>query len=79
METGVPIYAAAARRVGGGRYRCRVVRVPDARGRARAASGSSPRPRRSRRRFETLLADAPEQWWGAFHPIWPDLDQGAAG
>ena len=25
--------------------------------------------------FESLLADAPEQWWGAFHPIWPDLDQ----
>jgi hypothetical protein len=23
--------------------------------------------------FESLLADAPEQWWGAFHPIWPDL------
>jgi len=23
--------------------------------------------------FETLIADAPEQWWGAFHPIWPDL------
>jgi hypothetical protein len=23
--------------------------------------------------YETILADAPEQWWGAFHPIWPDL------
>ena len=23
--------------------------------------------------FEAILADAPEQWWGAFHPIWPDL------
>ena len=33
--------------------------------------------------FESILADAPEQWWGGFHPIWPDLavetgDAGAA-
>ena len=33
--------------------------------------------------FEGILAQAPEQWWGAFHPIWPDLavetgDAGAA-
>jgi hypothetical protein len=26
--------------------------------------------------MESILADAPEQWWGAFHPIWPDLDLG---
>ena len=29
------------------------------------------------REFETLLADGPEQWWGSFHPIWPDLVVGA--
>ena len=27
--------------------------------------------------FESLIADAPEQWSGAFFPIWPDL--GPAG
>ena len=27
--------------------------------------------------YETVLAAAPEQWWGAFHPIWPDLVVGA--
>ena len=29
--------------------------------------------------FEAIVADAPEQWWGAFHPIWPDLVAGDAG
>jgi hypothetical protein len=28
------------------------------------------------RAFESMIADAPEQWWGAFHPIWPDLVPG---
>jgi phosphatidylinositol dimannoside acyltransferase len=73
METGSPIYASSARRVAGGRYRCRVFLVPA------PESGT----RRERliahtaavaEAFESILADAPEQWWGAFHPIWPDLD-----
>ena len=25
------------------------------------------------RRFETDVAEAPDQWWGAFQPFWPDL------
>jgi KDO2-lipid IV(A) lauroyltransferase len=29
-------------------------------------------------RFEAAIAEAPEQWWGAFQPIWPDLDGGNA-
>ena len=24
--------------------------------------------------FEDLIADAPEQWWAVFFPIWPDLE-----
>ena len=72
IETGSPIYAASARRIGDGRYLGRLIPVPI------ADSGS----RRDRleaittsvaQAFETLIADAPEQWWGAFHPIWPDL------
>jgi len=23
--------------------------------------------------FERQIARAPEQWWGAFQPIWPDI------
>lgn len=29
------------------------------------------------RRLEHDIAAAPEQWWGAFQPIWPDIDPGA--
>lgn len=28
-------------------------------------------------RFERDIADAPEQWWGAFQPFWPDLQPGS--
>jgi lauroyl/myristoyl acyltransferase len=24
-------------------------------------------------RFERDIGSAPEQWWGAFQPFWPDL------
>ena len=76
IETGAPIYVSAARRTRDGRYRVRLLRVPTPEAGTRRermvsltadiASG-----------FETILADGPEQWWGAFHPIWPDLDQSA--
>ncbi len=72
IEAGVPVYAGAARRTKGRRYRGRLILVPT------PETGS----RRERMTalteaiavaFESILADAPEQWWGAFHPIWPDL------
>jgi phosphatidylinositol dimannoside acyltransferase len=72
IETGVPVYVGWAVRLKGGRYRGQLVPVPV------PETGS----RRERvialtetvaTAFETILADAPEQWWGAFHPIWPDL------
>ncbi len=72
LETGVPIYAAACRRVKGGRYVGHVVEV-------RPAGDGSRRQRLTEltaniaAAYEELLADAPEQWWGAAHPIWPDL------
>ena len=28
--------------------------------------------------FEDLIADAPDQWWAIFFPIWPDLEAEAA-
>ncbi len=70
IETGAPIYVAAVRRAGIGRYRGRLERVDV------PAAGS----RRERvtailaaeaRVFERVIADAPEQWWAVFQPIWP--------
>jgi lauroyl/myristoyl acyltransferase len=73
METGVPIYSAAVWRVGGGRYAGRMVRLD--------IPSTGPRPERIRAfleaqasAFESFIAEAPEQWWSAFFPIWPDLE-----
>jgi lauroyl/myristoyl acyltransferase len=72
LEADVPIYVGSARRASGGRYRGRLIRVP--------APGAGTRRERVvaytsaiAAAFESLIADAPEQWWGAFHPVWPDL------
>lgn len=76
VETGAPIRVATAVRQRNGRYVGRMIPVET------PADGS----RRTRvtglmqsmvAAFEDLLADAPEQWWGALHPIWPDLVVGA--
>ena len=76
LETGVPIFAAACRRIKGGSYVGHVVEV--------RPPGDGPKRQRLTEltaniaaAFEEILADAPEQWWGAAHPIWPDLVPGA--
>ncbi len=72
IETGIPLYVAVARRIEHLRYQGALTLVPM----------PPPGPLRERltalteamvRGFEDLLADDPSQWWGAFHPIWPDL------
>jgi KDO2-lipid IV(A) lauroyltransferase len=72
LEAGARVYVASSRRIAGGRYTGKLQRVPV------PTEGS----RRERiiqlttniaEAYETVLAEAPEQWWGAFHPIWPDL------
>jgi phosphatidylinositol dimannoside acyltransferase len=69
FESGAPAWAVAVRRTGFGSYRARLERVE------MPADG----PRRERlaafmanqaRVFEQLIADAPEQWWTLFFPIW---------
>lgn len=75
-ETGIPLYVGSARRIRGLRYHGRLTLVPapppgPLRGRITAMTASIVEA------FEGILADAPEQWWGAFHPIWPDLVIGA--
>jgi KDO2-lipid IV(A) lauroyltransferase len=72
IETGAPAYVAAVRRSAPGRYIGRVENVDIAvegsrRERATATTASIARA------FERVIADAPEQWWAVFFPIWPDL------
>jgi lauroyl/myristoyl acyltransferase len=73
MEHGLPIWVAAVRRAGGGRYR----------GQLRRVEIPTQGPRRARltaamtgvaAAMEESIAEAPEQWWSAFAPVWPDLD-----
>jgi KDO2-lipid IV(A) lauroyltransferase len=77
IETGAPAYVAAVRRTAPGRYVGRLERVDVAaegsrRERATATTASIARA------FERVVADAPEQWWAVFFPIWPDLAGSAA-
>ena len=71
-ETGAPAWLITTRRVGRGDYRARIEQIP------LPAEGS----RRDRltgflaaqaRAFERAVADAPEQWWTVFFPIWDDI------
>lgn len=76
METSALAWVAGVRRAGLGRYRGRIdpLEIP--------AEGT----RRERleamlageaRLFESIVLDAPEQWWAVFYPIWPDLEEAA--
>jgi lauroyl/myristoyl acyltransferase len=72
VETGAPAYVAAVRRSSPGRYvgRLEAVEVaPDGSRRERATATTAS----IARAFERVVADAPEQWWAVFFPIWPDL------
>jgi phosphatidylinositol dimannoside acyltransferase len=73
VETGRPIYVAAVRRAGRGRYRGRLERVEtategDRRARIAATTASIAQA------MERAIAVAPEQWWSLLAPVWPDLD-----
>jgi KDO2-lipid IV(A) lauroyltransferase len=72
IETGAPAYVAAVRRAAPGRYIGRLETVDvgvdgSRRERTTATTASIARA------FERVIADAPEQWWAVFFPIWPDL------
>jgi KDO2-lipid IV(A) lauroyltransferase len=73
VEHGLPIWVAAVRRTRDGRYRGQLRRVDvptegTRRARLMAAMAGLTRA------MEEAVAEAPEQWWAAFSPIWPDLD-----
>ena len=77
MEAGLPIWVAAVRRAGGGRYRGQLRRVDiptEGLRRARLAAAMAG----VARAMEESIAAAPEQWWSALAPVWPDLDPEAA-
>ncbi len=78
METGAKVAAVGVRRLADGRVAGRLIPVEV------ALTGT----RRERiaatlaglaAAFESLITDAPEQWSGAFFPIWPDLAEPTLG
>lgn len=73
VERGLPIWVAAVRRTRDNRFRGQLRRIDvptDGTRRLRlnaAMAGMA-------RAMEEAVAEAPEQWWSVFSPIWPDLD-----
>ncbi len=77
IETGAPAYVVGVRRTSPGRYvgRLEAVDVETAGSRRERATATTASIARA---FERVVADAPEQWWAVFFPIWPDLAGSAA-
>ena len=77
VESGRPLYVAAVRRTGHGRYAGKLARVEvpaDGSRRERVTATM----RNVAAAMERGGADAPEQWWSVLSPIWPDIDPRAA-
>jgi KDO2-lipid IV(A) lauroyltransferase len=73
VETGVPTYAMTVRRAGAGRFRGKLIPIDVPGGGTRRERVTATMTRLAAA-FETLIADAPDQWWAVFFPIWPDLE-----
>ena len=74
VETGVPTYAMTVRRANEtGHFRGKIVPidVPTEGTRRERVTTTMTRLATA---FEELIADAPDQWWAVFFPIWPDLE-----
>jgi KDO2-lipid IV(A) lauroyltransferase len=76
VESGVPTYGMTVRRDGTGGYLGRLVpiEVPAEGTRRERVTITMTRLASA---FEDLIADAPDQWWAVFFPIWPDLEAAA--
>jgi lauroyl/myristoyl acyltransferase len=77
VEADAPLFVVGVRRGATGRYRGRLIAVPvpsEGTRRARVTSVTE----ELARAYEAIVADAPEQWWSVFFPIWPDLEAAAA-
>ena len=75
IESGAPVYVVAVRRAGPGRYRGRLspLETPTEGGRRERLTETVDRLARA---FERAVADAPDQWWAVFFPIWQDIETG---
>lgn len=71
LESGAPAWLVATRRHGWGEYRSRLERIdlPTQGTRRERLSGFLAAEARA---FERAIAEAPEQWWTLFFPIWED-------
>ncbi|MEO8571978.1 MAG: hypothetical protein ABI553_09815 [Chloroflexota bacterium] len=76
VESGVPVYAMTVRRVGDARFRGKLIPIEiPAEGTRRERVTTT--LTRLATAFEALIADAPDQWWAVFFPIWADLEDGS--
>ncbi len=77
VESGAPTYVVGVRRTGVGRYigRVEAIDVPTEGSRRDRVEATVARIAVA---FERIIEDAPDQWWAAFFPIWPDLETGPA-
>ncbi len=76
IQTGAPMYVASVRRSDAGPYYGRLATAPlpaEGTRRERVAAGMTAIVAA----FEDAIAQAPEQWWGAFFPIWSDREAAA--
>jgi KDO2-lipid IV(A) lauroyltransferase len=71
-ESGAPAWLIATRRFGRREYRSHIQRIelPDDGSRRDRLAGFLAAEARA---FERAVADAPEQWWTVFFPIWDDI------
>ncbi|MEO7664092.1 MAG: hypothetical protein ABIV26_03130 [Candidatus Limnocylindrales bacterium] len=73
VERGLPIWVAAVRRTRDNRFRGQLRRVdPPVEGTRRARLNAAMAGVAAA--MEESVAEAPEQWWSVFSPIWPDFD-----
>lgn len=72
LESEAAVLAVAIRRTTPGHYRARIVPldIPAAGDRRERVTAFLEHEARA---FERLVAEAPDQWWAVFFPIWPDL------
>lgn len=70
VQSGVPAFVAGVWRTGPGRYRGRLDRIQPVAGGTRREQVTAFLTAEVRA-FERLIANAPEQWWAVFFPIWP--------
>lgn len=78
VETDARLYVAGVRRTGIGQFLGRLdpVAVPAAGSRRDRVTATMVGLAAA---FEAVVADAPDQWWAVFFPIWADLEAASAG